>query len=224
MQEKIIVDGKDNEWKDTQLFLNKEPSFLFGALNSSDHLYLILRSNEATFMRQLRLMGFTLWFDEDKSSGLELPGRLRPSESGQRRGRPSEMKDGNMQGSNFTFTTNDFFLIQKEKEPLPLSTLQDFSIASGVEGGVRTIEFGIPISGKKKENFGIIPQDGTFKIDLQVKMPSAKKLRQRPGRGRGGMRRGRAGSGMVGDHEQHPQGKKMFSDKNIWFKIILQDR
>jgi len=224
LQQKIIVDGNYNEWKDTQLFLNKEPPFLLGAVNSSDHLYLLLRSNDATFMRQLRLLGFTLWLDEDKTLGLELPGRLRPSESGQRRRRPDEMKDGNMQRQRFALTTNDFFLIKKEKERLPLSVLPDFSIASGVEDGVSTLEFGIPISQEGTEDYRFSPQNGTFKIGLQLKMPSGNNLRQRQGRGRGGMRGGRSGLGVPGDHEQRPQGRKMITDNNLWFNIILQDR
>ena len=220
------VDGNFDDWKNVELSLNEQPPFMIGVSNSADHIYLLIRSNEAAFIRRLRLFGFILWLDDDKTMGLEFPGRRQRAQGTRHEPFGDERQNELSARQQMALSGNDFFLKQVDKkEQIPLSTLSGFSVASSVRDGVSTLEFGFPSSKKAKEGYFINPQDGKITVGLEFKIPPEDNQSRMPRRGRGGMAGGRKGMDRQGAGKQPlREGQHRLSSKTIWFNILLQDK
>gem|GEM_PF-6437139 len=214
----IVIDGNYDDWQGVKPFLVKDPPFLVASANASDYLFLVLRSNDATFMRQLRMFGFTLWLNKDKSTGLELPTRFRAQNKREEAAyRTNRQK---MRGPGIPLHSGDFFLrAYPFKEQTPLSALPRFAIASGYQNGINTIEFKIPILKKGVSGYGVRIHNGKIFIGLQWKMTSVNKMRRMGGT----VRRGRGGMGREGNDGYRPRKQRMIREENLWFTILLDN-
>lgn len=72
----ITIDGRQTEWENLLTRLEDQP-IMFGVVNDSNFLYLILQTSDRPTMRQLMFRGLTVWFDrtggDEKRFGIHYP-------------------------------------------------------------------------------------------------------------------------------------------------------
>lgn len=197
----VQIDGSAADWENVPLVFNEKPAVVFGAVNDTGKLDLMMRFNDPALAQMMFRRGFKIWFDKDKKFGLNFLGRT-----------PPRMPEGRRLMVNDSLRSRRF---QKMGFPASLS-LRDFDVvikgavrniyqvdipllnaAYGVEGGLFCFEFSVPLVKEKEKGYGaVVSKKGN--VDIQFVINEIK----RPQKGGnvsamrgGGMASGRRGGG-----------------------------
>ncbi len=206
LNRQIVVDGKADDWKGAQFFLEEE-QLLLGFLNDQDFLYISFIAESPSSLAQIMMGGLTVWIDpkggKEKNWGVKYPlgagqGRMP---FGRRFGPPEEEKQKEEMPAEFL---KELEILKSNKEEPERMTLlqakeQGLEVLATIERDFMVYELKIPLKPTEKNRLAIGVGPGqkigigfeTFGFrmgNLARRMPGGG---IRPGEGRGGFGMGR---------------------------------
>ncbi len=227
----IQIDGSAADWEKVPLFFNEKPAFVFGAVNDTSRLDLMIRFNDPALAQMMYRRGFVLWFDDDEKFGLNFNGRNMPGISqNRRRQNPDSLRKRSFGNKRIplSLSLQDFDVILKGSvRNINQSDVLYLNAASGVEEGLYCFEFSVPLVPESEKGYGaliskknevnVIFKIKEMKRNIRESNASAMSMRGGGGGMSGGRRGGgRRGGGMKGGGMSRPDLSA------IEFKAVVQ--
>ena len=200
----MTIDGNSEDWADVPLLYNKVPPLMFGAVNDSSSLELVLVFRDESLARMMISRGFSIWFDDDESFGIDCMGGM----GSWRRTIPGYKPDSASSRRNHRFrplNSGDFTAIDKKADSyIPASEIDGLDAAFSVENGYYCLELRLPLKAEKGTFGARIVSGKRVEVELKTKTLKASPKHKSTGmtgsgqRGSGGRRGGRrAGAGRM---------------------------
>ncbi|MDE3056718.1 MAG: hypothetical protein KGJ59_02005 [Bacteroidota bacterium] len=238
----IVVDGKENDWHDSTLYL-PDDQVSVGIRNDSSDVYVIFKTTSRQQSFQFFGLGFTVWFDpaggDDKQFGIHFPlgrqgrGEFQPLQEGQEGN--TEEREKMMQEME-----SQLEIIDKSKSgPVQLSPVE----AKGIELYIKNYqdylvyEMKVPLHTSKETPYAINATGKAIGIGFEggTFQPRSRDEGGRggfggrggEGGGRGGFGGGRGGRGGYGrgggghGGTNGEQGAARPKQINFWLKVNL---
>lgn len=239
----ITIDGIDNEWEDTRVYL-KDADASVSVLNDSEFVYVSFVTAKEETIRQATAMGLILWFDaaggKDKTFGIRFP--LGMMESGM-----TPPRDFSEEGSDeeraadraerFKKSTLEMEILgpgEDDARRVQVATLEGIEARASLSADKLVYELKIPIVKSDLHPFAIGAKPGE-RIGMGIETPEIDRdaMRERiggggreggpPGGGMpgGGMSGGRHGGGMHGGGTRGGSGFERPKPLKVWTKVQL---
>lgn len=196
----VVVDGKDEDWKDRELWYFEEEDVSLGVANDTDHLYLIMVTGNPFLAGWLPQLGFTIWLDPAGEKGRSFGLHIKESD-------------------NMNSALSLKVVSGKESIPIPADGSQGPAVATTWKDGVLIFEIGIPIRSSDKT-----PNSVSVRADTMPSLGFEFLLPERMSRAVHNMKMAR---NMVHNRGRAPAGKSSgasmkkpkFDEKEIWLKL-----
>jgi len=205
----VTVDGIGADWTDLSTGYFPDQEAVIGAANDSTRLYLMVRFRDAKWARAIRTSGLKLEFQTDskdqKTFTLRYRGGPTPEQMQEFTGRlggdarpdfPAELRPH--EGDRRAFTA--YIENRIEEKEIPVDGVQGPAAAFGVDQGMFTYEFSVPLARGEVRYYGLGVTAGS-KVILDATWGDRDEMRRdmrEPGGMHGGFGGGPPGGGMPG--------------------------
>lgn len=235
--QEVAIDGSQDEWDGDLSYVEKNDLNL-GFKNDDDFLYLTLATSDMQLQRQMKGLGFIVWFDpkggEEKHFGIRFPvgmmGMGGGGFGGPGAGMPREEPDPEVLKERFESSLADIEILMSDKEQkvrMPVGKATGISVKISDGDGPLVYELKVPLQRTAEFPYAVQAQAGkAVGIGFQTAEIDREMLRERmrnggfggrPGRGDGGFGGGpfRGGRGMGRGGFERPEPLK------LWTKVQL---
>jgi hypothetical protein len=242
----IVVDGKNDDWKNVPVFSYKKNKFNVSMCNDGEFEYICLTSQSPHLQRQMVELGFTVWFDPDGGSdkvfGINFP-TGRQSDSPPPRMDGEKMIDPEAMQTMIEQSLFELAILGPEETDrylLPVTKAEGIQVKmERSEHGMMVYELRVPlkkssdhpyaIEATQDKNIGVGFETGELKFDMAQKPPRGEGNNPEgmggaspPPMGQGGRGIGEPppGRGRRGEGKPSSSGEKMESVK-VWYNLPL---
>ncbi len=230
----ITIDGIDNEWEDTRVYL-KDANASVSVLNDSQFVYVSFVTAKEETIRQVTAMGLILWFDaaggKGKTFGIRFPlgmmesGMTPPRNFGEER---SDEDRAAERAERFRKSTLDMEILgpgEDDQRRVQVATLEGIEAKANLSDDKLVYELKIPIVKSDLHPFAIGAEPGE-RIGVGIETPEIDrdkmKDRMEGGFHGGGMPPGRGmGGGMRGGGMRGGSGFERPKPLKVWTKVQL---
>jgi|GEM_PF-5358621 len=239
--QEITIDGKSDEWLKSEIRLNEKLDVGYAVSNTDESLNLLIRFDDPQKARLLNFQGLKLWL-HDKSTGIYYVNQSKHDRFVSRlmqSARPQNAQFMREPEARYELDGDFYFLQSEQRRRLNDVDTLDFAAAAGLNQGIYTLEFRVPLSesveglsaDKKQVKLGL--QLGGLDEDIRERLKAGQPAgpaeeNERVGMGGNNPLSGTGGrGGMSGpppggtSATNRQQLAREFRGEKMWFKVKL---
>jgi hypothetical protein len=183
---KVIIDGKDNEWENKTIYL-KDDNILVGLQNDNAFLYLLISTSDRKKQMQILNSGLNIWFDPNggnsKKLGMRFPlGRIESGQQFSNREDRTENPDNDIHENNMNqnrFSEIEIYEIETNSwNKNGLNEIKGLEVKMSKTNDRLVCEYKIPLKSQNAD-FYIPASGGKLGIGIETNQIDFNRLRNR---------------------------------------------